>query len=216
MAFTEHLYRSVAKASHSSPEATAASFEEFAKATGEDISDIDAHEVFQMIRDDAYQVEVPRSYIIDLMMDGALHLAEVLMALSWTFVRAPNDIHFITSDAPFIIAPPAGEQDWRAYGVLTPGAITTIPLSPSVCVVVDGEGRKDRYGHMRKDAVRRVNANVAQNSDRFIVARDQPYLERLVKRTRVDNYRWTSRFDLQDVEIDGESFFHAKRNRPPG
>lgn len=215
MAFTEHLYRAMNRANHPSPELTAQGFKEFAEATGEDVSDIAPEQVFRMIRDNAYEVEVPRNYIIRLMMDSTVHMAEVLMTLDWTFVRASRALEFITSDAPFMTAPPPGESDPRAYGVLTPGAMTTIPLSPSVCVVIAGEGGKDRYGHMGKDAVRRVNANVAQNSDRFIIGRNQAYLERLVKRTRVDQYRWISRFEFKEVEIDGDMLFHAKQTRPP-
>lgn len=150
------------------------------------------------------------------MGDAALHLAKVLLTLDWYFVIAPPGLSFITSDAPFMIAPPHGmENDWRAYGVLTPGAATTIPLSRSTCVVIRGEGGQDHYGCIRKDAARRINENVAKNSDRFVIGRDQPYLERLVKRTKVDQYRWTSRFEFNHGEIDGDLLLHTKRARPP-
>ncbi len=214
LAFTEQFYRSVTRANHPSPEVTAQGFQQFAEATGEDVSDIDPQAVYRMIQDDAYDVEVPRAYIIRLMMDSALHLAEVLMTLNWTFVRAARDIEFITSDAPFVTARPWDETDPRTYGVLTPGAATLVPLSPAVCVVIDGEGGNDRYGYMRKDGVRRVNSNVAQNSDRFIIGRNQPYLERLVKRTRVDQYRWTARFEFNEMDLDGETLIHYKQTRP--
>lgn len=214
MAFTEHLYRAMNRANHPSLEVTAQGFKEYEQATGEDMSDINPEQVFQMIRDDKYEVEVPRTHIIRLMSDTALHLAEVLMTLNWTFVQAPRDLPFITSDAPFMIAPPLGESDRSAYGVLTPGAASTIPLSPSTCIVIEGEGGKDRYGHIQKDAARRINENVAMNSDRFIIARNQPYLERLVKRTRVGHYRWTSRFEFSTGEMAGNLLFHAKRTRP--
>ncbi len=194
----DHLYRAWMKANHPSAEVTRKWFQTFAEKTGEPVSDETVDDFFKTIQNDTYDLEVPRQHNIRLMIDGALHIAELLLTLNWTFVRAPQDIQFITSDAPFVIAPPPGENDWRAYGVLTPGAVSTIPLSPNVCVVMEGEGGRDRYGHVGKDAVRRVNANVAQNSDRFIIARDQPYLERLVKRTRVDQYRWTSRFEFNE------------------
>jgi len=116
MAFTEHLYRAMNRANHPSPELTAQGFKEFAEATGEDVSDIDPEQVFRMIRDNAYEVEVPRNYIIRLMMDSTVHMAEVLMTLDWTFVRAPHDLEFITSDAPFMTAPPPGETKCRVGG----------------------------------------------------------------------------------------------------
>lgn len=106
-------------------------------------------------------------------------------------MRDARHIEFITPDAPFVTAPPSDENECRAYGVLTPGAATLVPLSSKVCLVIGGEGWNDRYGYMRKDGVRWINSNVAQNSDCFVIGRNQPYLERLVKRTRVDQYRWT-------------------------
>jgi len=60
------------------------------------------------------------------MIDTALHLAETLLTLNWTFAMAPSDLAFITSDAPYVIGPPPGETEWRAYGVLTPGATSII------------------------------------------------------------------------------------------
>lgn len=215
-AMAERLYRVWMKANHPTAAVTAQWFEEMAREAGEDVDTETAAEFFKAVRDDDYDVEVPRQHILKLMGDAALHLAEVLLTLNWTFVAAPPDLAFITSDAPFMIAPPPGmENDSRAYGVLTPGAATTIPLSPTTCIVIQGEGGQDRYGHIRKDAARHINENVAKNSDRFIIARDQPYLERLVKRTRVDQYRWTSRFEFNEGEIDGDLLFHAKRARPP-
>lgn len=214
-ALAEQLYRSWMKANHPTAEITAQWCEEMAKETGEPVDKETVAKFFKAVRDDDYDVEVPRQHIIRLMGDAALHLAEVLLTLNWSFVTAPPDLAFITSDAPFMIAPPPGlENDWRAYGVLTPGAATTIPLSPATCIAIQGEGGQDRYGHIRKEAARHINENVAKNSDRFVIARDQPYLERLVKRTRVDRYRWTSRFEFKTGEIDGDLLFRVKRARP--
>jgi hypothetical protein len=215
-ALVERLYRVWMKANHPTEAATAQRFAEFAKESGEEVDKGTVKEFFKTVQEDRYDVEVPRQYVIKLMADAALRFAEVLLTLNWTFVVAPPDLAFITSDAPFTIAPPRGlENDSRAYGVLTPGAASTIPLSPRTCLVVEGEGGKDHYGHIRKDAARHINENVAKNSDRFIIARDQPYLERLVKRTRLGQYRWTSRFEFEAGEVDGNLLFHAKRTRPP-
>lgn len=214
-ALAEHLYRVWMKANHPTAEVTAQWFQKFAEKTGEQVDNETVEEFFRTVRDDTYDVEVPRQHNIRVMVDSALHLAEILLTMNWTFVQAPRGLAFITSDAPFIIAPPPGESDWRAYGVLTPGAASTIPLSPSTCLVIAGQGGKDSYGHIQKDAARRINANVAMNSERFIIARDQPYLERLVKRTHVDQCRWTSRFEFNTAKIDGDLLFHAKRARPP-
>jgi hypothetical protein len=157
---------------------------------------------------------VPRQLTMRLMVDGAVHLAETLLTLDWIFVTAPPDLAFITSDAPFAIAPPPGEDDSRAYGVLTPGAASTIPLSAKTCLVIQGEGGTEYYRRIQNDDARRINENVATNSARFVIGREQAYLEQLVKRMRLDQYRWTSRFICDTSQIDGEIVFHAKRAQP--
>jgi hypothetical protein len=211
-AFGEHLYRARMRADHPTPEVTAQWFREFERETGEEVDAETVEGFHKMVHDDAYDVEVPRQLNIRLMIDTALHLAETLFALNWTFAMAPVDLAFITSDAPYVIAPPPGETDWRACGVLTPGATSIIPLSPTTCLLIDGaDGREECYRRIQKDAARRINENIAKNSDRFIIGRDHPYLERLVKHTRVDQQRWTSRFAFDTAEIDGEISFRAKR-----
>lgn len=214
-ALGEYLFRTTAKASHPSLEVTAQWLKQFEEDTGESAEGISPEAYWQVINGDEYDVKVPREYNIRLMLDATQHLAEVLTTLNWYFVRAPRDFAFITSDGPFVITPPNGyERDWRAYGILTPGAASVIPLSPSCCLIIQGQGDDVRYGHVNKDTVRKINANVAQNSDRFIVGRDEAYLRRLVQRTRVDRYRWTSRFEFKTGEIDGDLLLHTKRSWP--
>ena len=203
------------KANHPDLEATAQMFRDIAQESGEEADAEVVEEFHKMVRDDKYDVAVPRQHKIRLMIDTALDLAGTLLTLDWKFATAPSDLAFITSDAPFVIAPPVGESDWRACGVLTPGATSSIPLSPSTCLVIEGRGREERHCRIRKDEVRRINENVAMNSDRFVIGRDQPYLERLVKRTNVGKCRPTSRFVFDTEEIDGDILLHAKRARPP-
>ncbi len=209
------MYRAKMKADHPTPEVTAQWFTESERETGEEVDSETVERFHKMVHDDAYDVEVPRQLNMRLMVDAPLHLAEILLPLDWTFATAPNDLAFITSDAPYVIAPPPGETDWRAYGVLTPGAASVIPLSPTTCLLIEGaQGREECYHRIQKDVARRINENVAKNSDRFIIGRDQPYLERLVKRTRVDRQRWTSRFVTDTAEVDGEILCRVKRTQP--
>jgi hypothetical protein len=211
--FTEQMYRACMKANHLTEDDTARSLRRFAQTTGEEVDAQTIQEVYEMVRDDAYKVEVPRQLSLRLMVDTAVHLGEMLLTLDWVFAKAPPDLAFITSDAPFTIAPPPGEDDSRAYGLLTPGAASTIPLSAKTCLVIQGEGGREYYRRIQKDDVRRINENVATNSMRLVIGRDQPYLERLVKDLRLNEYRWTSRFICDTSQIDGEIVFHAKRSQ---
>ena len=211
--FAEHIYRAWMKANHPTVEVTAQWFDKLAQHTEETVSDEVVQEFFKMVREGTYTLDVSRQHNIRLMMDTALHVAEVLLTLNWTFVRAPRDLSFITSDCPFTIAPPPGEEDLRPYGILTPGAVTTVPLGVSSCVMIEGVGATDRYGSLPKSVVRSINHNVALNSNRFVIGRDQSYLERLVKRTRIDQSQGASRFAFAEEEVDAEVVLSAKHKR---
>jgi hypothetical protein len=212
-ALGEYLFRTTTKANHSSPEVTAEWLKQFEADTGESAEGISPEKYWQMIQGDEYEVDIPREYNIRLMLDATEHVAQLLLTRNWHFVRAPRDFEFITSDGPFVISPPAGyERDWRAYGALTPGAAIQVPLSPSTSLIIQGEGNDILYGRINKDTARKINANVAQNSDRFTIGRNEAYVRKLVQRTRVDQYRWTSRFEFQTGDIDGDVVFHAKRS----
>jgi hypothetical protein len=181
------------------------------------MAEISAQEVFEMIRDDKYDVDIPRTYNIRLMIDIGLGIAETLLTMNWDFVAAPKEVPFITSDVPFTTAPPPGHEG--SYGVLTPGAMSTVPLSDKTCLVLSGEGGRLQYGGIPKDAARTINNNVAMNSDRFVIARDRPFLEKVVARTRIDQYVWRSRYafnarpDPDDPE--GRLLLHARKRTAP-
>src|SRR5471030_2191317 len=192
-ALAEQMYRAFMKADNATADVTAKLWEERAKQDGEEFDMEAVKAFFEMVQEDNYAVDVPREYILRVMTEAALHLAEVVLTMNWVFVFAPPGLAFITSDAPFFIAPPPGmENDSRAYGILTPGAAATIPLSSRTCLIMEGQGGTERHGKISKDGARRINENIAKNSDRFIIGRDQIYFERLVKRTRVGQFRWTS------------------------
>jgi len=213
--FTEQMYRAKMKAEHLTKDDTAHSLRRFAEATGEEVDEETIQKIHETFRDGTYKVEVPRELSVRLMVDTAHNLAETLLTLDWVFLTAPPNLAFITSDAPFSIAPPPGEDDSRAYGILTPGAASTVPLSAKTCLVIQGAGGREYYRHIQKDDARRINENTAINSMRFVIARDMAYLQRLVKRTRLDEHRWTSRFICDTSQADGEIVFHAKRSGPP-
>ena len=65
---SEQFQRWWAKATHPTTEAVEESFREYQEETGLDMSDVAPHEVFEMIRDDNYQLHTPRQNNIKMMM----------------------------------------------------------------------------------------------------------------------------------------------------
>lgn len=103
--FLEKFYRWWAKAKNPTIESVREGFREFEAATGEGMEGVSPEGVFQMIRDDHYDLEKPRQNNIKMMVDLALEIAPVLMSKDWMILFAPKESTFVTCDSPFAVAP---------------------------------------------------------------------------------------------------------------
>lgn len=195
--FTEQFHRWWAKATHSSPEAVEESLREYQEKTGEDMTDVSAREVFEMIRDDQYEIKNPRQNNIKMMMSLALEIAQAVFRLNWEVLSAPKGMAFVTCDNPFTVVPPPNfDGTLGGYGILTPGASTVVPLSGRTAICFFGEGEQIRGAVVRKDFLRNVNVVVAANSERFVIARDEPLLRSIVRKGKLDQWRPGPRFQM--------------------
>jgi hypothetical protein len=185
---TDVVFKWIAKARSPSPEAIA---EQYAKATGKAIDDDQAQEIFNAIRDNRYEIRTPRQNTIKTMLGIAIALGEAIIAMDWTIYRTASDHTFVTSDNPFIVVPsPGTDPTLSGTGPLSPGATCLIPLSKRTLLTT----RKDGGGPFRcvnanRDFVRFANYCVATDCDRFLIARDEPLLRKLVKATKVDQWQ---------------------------
>jgi hypothetical protein len=185
------LFQWMAKARNPTPGAVA---EDYKKATSKVIEPAEAQEIFDAIHSGKYFVETPRQNNIKMMLDIAAQLGQALAAMSWTIYRSTPDYTFVTSDNPFIVVPPLGKDTTlEGTGPLSPGATNLIPLSSStlLCARQDGSGPL-RFLRADRDFVRFTNQHVAAASDRFLLARDEALLRKLVKATKAD--QWQNNF----------------------
>lgn len=193
---TQEFERWLAKARHPSVEATEESLREYEKELGEDMSDVSAQEIFEMIRDDTYVIEIPRQNNIKMMLSLALQIAQAVFRLKWTIFAAPKGCSFLTCDNPFTVVPPPNfDHSLGGYGILTPGASTIVPLSCKTAICFSGEGDRTQGAVLYKSFLRQVNVVVAANSERFVIARDEPLLRSVVRKGQLD--RWQRPPDLR-------------------
>lgn len=139
------------------------------------------------------------------MLDLAVDLTQALLGLQWGVLWSGKDQPFITSDNPFLVIPSPNHDFSSGVGVLTPGAVTAIPLSAKTLLFLrSGPAlREPRYGQAPKDLTRRINMQAAANSDRFILARDEAYLRRLVRRIKASQWRNTFRLPIYGPSPQG-------------
>ena len=154
--------------------------------TGVDMSDVSAQEIFEMIRDDHYEIHNPRQNNIKLMLSLALEIAQAVFRLNWEILAAPKGMSFLTCDNPFtVVPPPLFDDSIQGYGILTPGASTVVPLSSKTAICFSGEGDRTRGAVVYKNFLRNTNVVVAANSERFVIARDEPLLRSVVRKGKL-------------------------------
>lgn len=194
---TEQFQRWWGKATHSSPEAVEESLREYRQKTGEDMADVSAEELFAMIRDDQYEIKNPRQNNIKMMISLSLDIAKMLFRLNWEVLAAPKGMSFVTCDNPFTVVPPPFFDDTLGgFGILTPGASTVIPLSRKTAICFYGEGQRTRGAVVYKDFLRHTNVVVAANSERFVIAKEEPLLRSLVRKGKLDQWLPGQRFQM--------------------
>jgi hypothetical protein len=185
------MFQWLAKARSPTPEVVS---EDYKKTTGKTIDQAEAQELFDAIHSDQYFVETPRQNNIKMMLNIALELGQAIVTMSWTIYWTTPDCTFVTSDNPFIVVPPLStDTTVEGTGPLSHGATNLIPLSSTtlLCARQDGSGPL-KFVRANRDFVRFTNQLVASASDRFLLARDEALLKKLVKTTKAD--QWQNNF----------------------
>lgn len=196
--FTEQFHRWWAKATNSSVDVVKESLRRYEQETGEDMSGVSAQEIFEMIRADTYEIKNPRQNNIKMMMSLAPGIAQALFRLNWEILAAPKGCSFLTCDNPFTVVPPPFSDDPEiGYGILTPGASTVVPLSSKTVICFRGDGEHGRGVVARRNFLRNINMVVAANSERFVIARDEPLLRSVVRKGKLDQWLPGQRFQMK-------------------
>ncbi len=179
------LFRWFVKAHNPTPEMVV---EDYKKYAGETIDPSKAQYIFDAIQSNKYFVEIPRQNKIKIMLNTALELGQAIVTMGWTIYWTTPDSTFVTSDNPFIVVPPlCVDTNVEATGPLSHGATNLIPLSSTtlLCARQDSSG-PIKFVRANRDFVRTTNQRIASASNRFLLARDEALLRKLVKVTRAD------------------------------
>ena len=131
------------------------------------------------------------------MMSLALEVAQGMFRLNWEILSAPKGHAFITCDNPFtVVPPPFFDDSVQGYDILTPGASTVVPLSSKTAICFYGDGQRTRGGVAYKEFLRNTNIVVAANSERFVIARDEPLLRSVVRKGKLEQWRRPPQFKI--------------------
>lgn len=154
--------------------------------TGQKV-DVTPEQLRDYVQAGEYDVVPHQNTVVRNMFDSASKFSLLIAQMTWLVAIAPVETSFITSDAPFVITPP---ERWHGpFGFGTPGATTLIPLSQQVCLCIGGEASVVAYRNIPKSEVRQVNIAVAQNCERYLIARDESLLKNIVAKSRTANLK---------------------------
>jgi hypothetical protein len=78
----------------------------------------------------------PREFWIKTMLELSAKIAPYFFGMSWVFLYTDKPYAFISSDNPFLLAPPDVINRFYGVGLLTQGARKIIPLRSNLCLVM--------------------------------------------------------------------------------
>jgi hypothetical protein len=156
------------------------SLAEFERSSGEKY-EISAEEMQEYICSDDFKFEVSKGWSLGLNFQLGFELYPILWQLDWYIFWSPNDYSFITSDRPFNIVSFTVGVNAPEVGILTPGTLKVVSLTPNCCLIMENAGNKLLYQKMHKPFARWINECISKGSDRFVIARDESQLRKLAK-----------------------------------
>jgi len=178
----DQLFKKVLKATMNSEERIAASIAAYERAKGKKLP-LAPKELLDLFRGGQFRIEAHRNQSVALMIELSSEFALLLAQMDWVFAHPPDGFQFVTSDVPFGIIPP---KDWKpegllgGVGMLTPGAVKTIPLTRRTLLLAFDKRDITRHAAITEAVVREFNSATTARPERFAIGTDRSLLESLV------------------------------------
>jgi hypothetical protein len=143
------------------------------------------------------------------MIELAEPLIDGFKSMDWWLWRAQGNRRFITSDAPFGLLPLPGALP--TYGELSPNVLKFLAIFPEVCLMLADRQQELPFLAVKDlddDGVCEVNAAIALEAVRLVVARDRDELEAVLGETELRNSSFKPRTKIVnwDDTVEERSF----------
>jgi hypothetical protein len=187
---------------NSSKKQVESSIEKYEKETGKK-ADVTPEEIIDVVQNDKYDIVFHREQSIRSMLMLGSRLIDIILQIDWLFIKAPRDTSFIINDNPFLLLPPKDYKSTSLYdagvGIITPGAEKVFPLTSNTCLVMLDHGKRIMKLDVDNKVVWEINCAIAANSDRFVISPDKLLLEKIVKKTKIDQWKIKERVSVGSV-----------------
>jgi hypothetical protein len=158
-------------------------FARYERETGK-VLGVPPKELSEMFANRKVDVVVSRNASLQIMVNQAPQIADLLVQMEWAFFHAPDGETFVTSDQPFTLtAPPAASRTppLGTYGILNPGCRKLFPLSPKVCLVIFDRGYGAPHRLATADQMNLINRTTAADAYRYLIGRDEATVRKLAQ-----------------------------------
>lgn len=156
-----------------------------------EIKSFDAFEIVQNLETLEADAVQAHNHFLDVILPLTAEISDQLYKMQWLIAYAPPDTSFVTSDNPFLVAPPEGYDPYglEGVGIATPGTTKIIPLSSKSCLLIFDLGEEVVYFKFPRDRVKELNIMIATGCMRYVIARDEALLKNLVKRSGIEKIK---------------------------
>ncbi|MEC0094349.1 DUF4238 domain-containing protein [Paenibacillus macquariensis] len=166
--FTSDISKMIMQVASAHPEYLHGVLKEVDRLNGEE-NDHDIDGLIEFIQSDRYTIEVPQERSIQLMIDLAEKISEVIFNMRWEFLIAPSGVYFVTSDNPVVLLNPKNTSNFFGDGFRSsPSVEMTFPLSPKCCLLGTWPKGKERYKLVTSERVRAINLRTCNSSSKHV------------------------------------------------
>lgn len=160
--------------------------EDYRAQTGDTSGDhVTAESMVEAVVGGHIQVSVGEGPFLRNMVQQIEFLARWINAFEWQILKAAKDTGFIICDYPFVVVPAQGHSG--DVGLCLPGTVKYFPLTRASCLRMGDPDYGFSYQNITNQEVRRINQNIAVNSERFIMGPSRTQLENIVARSGTRN-----------------------------
>lgn len=166
---------------------TVDSLRDFLRSKGVAVDELPDEEFEQTYRDlqsETYDPPLTKNFLLMRMFALGEKAGGIMSRFSWTFAWANERTSFVTSDDPFLVLDAKGEvvpAFTGHVGLASPGTTKVLPVTQRVCLLIGDGALQTRHVRLDRKTVRDFNLKQVENSDRWLIARDQTLLKRLVE-----------------------------------
>ncbi len=150
-----------------------------------------ADELVTFAQSDGYEVETDQQWAMTTALPLGETIATTLVDRQWAVWRAPAGASFVCSDSPVALSTTRPRQT-SLYGIGfgSPDALVMVPLNTEFALAMYGQGGTQRNARVDKRIVSSLNKDLARNSQRFLIARDNALVEAVAGAVRMKEGIW--------------------------